>query len=423
MSIHKIMFALVGATAVFLPLAHGQWRQTGGYLTLSAGTELKLTGVLEANGGNIANAGNAYCTDLGIAPGSSISGAGVWNISRHLNNAGGSISNAAGEFWFVGSTASQINAGTSELYRVRLAKSGAGVQVALAAPLQVANELRFASSNNKLVLGNFDFVLGASGTVNSASNTKFVVTNGAGRFVKKNLNNTNFKFPIGATTNTYNYLTVKNSGTADDVGVRCLPNVLSDGGSGSPILANAVDASWEITEATAGGSNLALTTSWYLGDELVGFDRMACGIRRYDGSTWAIGATGNASGSNPYTRQRSGFTALGYFGVFESTLFRQEADARDEEVAENQLFEMRDNMLLAFPNPAADRLNLHLQNEAESLAEIRVVDSGGRTAMLLRQPQPGVPLNVAALPEGLYRVVARTTNGHLLTTSFVKSSP
>ncbi|MFN4253510.1 MAG: T9SS type A sorting domain-containing protein [Saprospiraceae bacterium] len=419
----KITAAALLSAALCLPSASAQWRQTGGFLTLSTGTELKLTGALDANGGSVANGGQVYCTTLSVAPGSALSGAGIWNLSGNLNNSGGSISNSAGEFWFVGSTAAQINAGSAELYKVRLAKSGGGVQVNLAAPLSVVAELRFTSNNNKLILGNFDFTLGASGTVAGANNTKFVVTTGSGRFVKKNVKNTNFNFPVGATTSTYNVLTIKNSGTADDIGVRCQANVLSGGGSGTPILANAVDASWEITEATAGGSNLTLTASWYATDELAGFDRANCAIRQHNGSSWAASATNAASGTNPYTRQRSGITSLGHFAVFDGVLLKPTGSDRTEQLSENQSFEISENALSLFPNPTADWLNLRLPNEAESLAEIRVVDSGGRTTMLSRQPQPNVPLNVSALPDGMYRLLARTVSGRLLTASFMKSSP
>lgn len=421
MPIKKITAAVLLSAALCLPSASAQWRQTGGFLTLSTGTELKLSGALDANGGSVANGGQVYCTTLSIAPGGVLSGAGIWNLSGSLNNSGGSISNAAGEFWFVGSTAAQINAGTAELYKIRLAKSGGGVQVNLAAPLKVATELRFASNNNKLILGNFDFTLGASGTVAGASNTKFVVTTGSGRFVKKNVKNTNFNFPVGASTTTYNVLTIKNSGTADDIGVRCQTNVLSGGGTGTPIATNAADASWEVTEATAGGSNLTLTANWYATDELPGFDRTNCAIRQHNGSAWAASATGAASGANPYTRLRAGITTLGYFAVFDGVLLKPTGSDRTEQLAENQAFEISENALSAFPNPASEWLHLRLKNEADPLAEIRLVDGNGRTVLLLRQPSMAEPLDVAALPSGVYRLLGRTESGLLLTTSFVKT--
>ena len=95
-----------------------------------------------------------------------------------------------------------------------------------------------------------------------------------------------FNFPVGANALTYNLLQIGNAGTPDDFGVRCLPDALQGGATGMPFGSDAVAASWEVTEATPGGSALALKASWFLGDELPGFLRQNCALRQHNGATW-----------------------------------------------------------------------------------------------------------------------------------------
>lgn len=177
-------------------------------------------------------------------------------------------------------------------------------------------------TNGKILQGNFDFTLASTATVTSASAARHFVTNGTGRLVKQGLGATAFTYPIGNTTTTYNPVVLSNSGTSDDIGVRCMTNVMSAGTAGTPFAKEVADASWDITEAVAGGSNLSLTTTWSATDELVGFNRTKGGISYYiptPGATqgWDLlnSQTGAAAGADPYTYTRTGIASTGVFAV------------------------------------------------------------------------------------------------------------
>lgn len=177
-------------------------------------------------------------------------------------------------------------------------------------------------TNGKIQQGNFDFVLAPTATVTGASASKYFVTNGTGRLTKAGLGATAFTYPVGNSTTTYNPVSISNSGTSDDISVRCLANVLNAGATGTAFTKEVADASWDINEAVAGGSNLSLTTTWSASDELAGFNRTKGGISYYiptAGATqgWDLlnSQTGAAAGADPYTYTRTGVSTLGVFAV------------------------------------------------------------------------------------------------------------
>jgi hypothetical protein len=177
-------------------------------------------------------------------------------------------------------------------------------------------------TTGKIQHGNFDLTLGSAATVTGAGATKYFVTNGTGKLVKAALGATAFNFPIGNSTTTYNPATITNSGTADDIGVRSLANVLSAGPTGTAFVKEVADASWDVSELVAGGSNLTLTATWDLVDELAGFNRAKGGISYYiptPGATqgWDLlnNQTGVATGAGPYSYTRTGISDVGVFAV------------------------------------------------------------------------------------------------------------
>lgn len=185
---------------------------------------------------------------------------------------------------------------------------------------RVGTNLKF--TNGSILLGANDLTLDAAATITTPASNKFVVTNGAGKMVKSALT-TAFLYPVGNSLTTYNPVTLTNTGTSDAIGVRCLANVLSAGTSGTPLTKEVVDASWDISEAVAGGSNLAMTAQWTQApDELAGFNRNKSGISYYiptagptQGWDMLNNVTGAAAGANPYTFTRSGVTSLGTFAI------------------------------------------------------------------------------------------------------------
>lgn len=136
-------------------------------------------------------------------------------------------------------------------------------------------------TNGDILLGANNLTLGTGKQVGNASSTRFVVTNSTGKLIKTSLGSTAFTYPVGNTTSTYNPVTIANSGTVDSIGVRCLANVLAQGTAGTAFTKEVVDASWDISEQNAGGSNLSLTANWATSDQLAGFSTAKAGISNY----------------------------------------------------------------------------------------------------------------------------------------------
>jgi len=185
----------------------------------------------------------------------------------------------------------------------------------------VSNSFGFLAG--KVLLNSYDLTLGTGitpSTFTGFDDSKFFVTNGAGRLVKTGVSASGFTYPVGADATTYNPLRLVETGTADNFGVRCLSNVLANGTAGSQFVREVVDASWEVSDAnTANSSNLSVTAFWNGVDELNGFNRTKTGISKYDGTsgTWDMtnAMTGVAvSGTGPYSVTRSS-TSAGLFAI------------------------------------------------------------------------------------------------------------
>ncbi len=175
----------------------------------------------------------------------------------------------------------------------------------------------FLFTTGKVQLNGFDLSLASAATLTGYDNSKYFVTNSTGRLVRNSLGAA-FIYPVGFDVTTYNPVTLTQAGTPDNIGVRCLQNVLSGGTTGGPFVKEVVDASWAVTEATAGGSNLTMTSTWNGTDELTGFNRAKTGISYYDGIGWDMTntVTGAAAGAGPYTITRSSVSNLANGGIF-----------------------------------------------------------------------------------------------------------
>jgi hypothetical protein len=78
----------------------------------------------------------------------------------------------------------------------------------------------------------------------------------------------------------------------------------------------AVNATWMIGEAVAGGSNASITLQWPLSLELPGFNRTLSRLAHFTNDKWEFGPSDIvASGTNPYSVTRVGFTDFSPFAV------------------------------------------------------------------------------------------------------------
>jgi ELWxxDGT repeat protein len=175
-------------------------------------------------------------------------------------------------------------------------------------------------SANLNILGNIN--LGAKITLNSnnlnlkgaassvsGNASKYIVTNGTGTVKVENVDATRgtIFLPIGTITN-YNPVSFSNSGTSDTFSVR-----VSDGISGT--TNGAVNATWEIAEAVAGGSNVNLNLGWNQAQENGTFVRNTAKIGHFVSGNWMQENSGAVSGSNPYTLSGTGISSFSPFSV------------------------------------------------------------------------------------------------------------
>jgi hypothetical protein len=118
-------------------------------------------------------------------------------------------------------------------------------------------------------------------------------------------------FPVGPTVNTYNPITVNNSGTTDDFTV----TVNDQPVPGAPAN-ETVQNTWYVSEAVTGGSNVALGMQWNINDEGVSFVRAASAIVHSNGTTIDYFATNGFNVvSAPFNETGEGFTSFSPFGV------------------------------------------------------------------------------------------------------------
>lgn len=118
-------------------------------------------------------------------------------------------------------------------------------------------------------------------------------------------------YPVGATPAAYNPLQLTNTGTTDHftiaVNDQIIPGVAFQSG---------IDRTWQVSEATPGGSDIALELRWAGPEELSQFDRTLTEVIRSDGANIVQSSTtAAANGSNPYTRAANAFTVLTQFSV------------------------------------------------------------------------------------------------------------
>lgn len=288
-------------------------------INITAGSVLYSAGDITNTGNNAALANEGTLTTLGdiINSGTAtLQGDGQYTLEGDWTNSA-TFDAGNSTVTFEGATNSNITSGGDAFYNIELSKTAAGLL--LEDGMAIANDLHFVSDDNKVFLADHNLIFGASATVSSYDDNEYIVTGGTGEVKKTGLGTTEFVFPVGYDAITYSPLTIVQSasGTVDEFGVRALENVLADGGTGLVLTEGVVDASWEVTEAVAGGADLTLTGQWVSGDELTGFDRDDSGISRYDGSGWDLtnADAGAAAGTDPYTRTRDGLAEVGFFAV------------------------------------------------------------------------------------------------------------
>ncbi|MES2560120.1 MAG: T9SS type A sorting domain-containing protein [Bacteroidota bacterium] len=323
-----------------------------GYATLS-GPLTALGNVLVQSGGkvdfgtNILNGNGSFTnqnsTQLITADPAGFTTTG--GVSGSIQVAGTRTYAAAAHYNYNGAVAQNTGDGILAADTITVANT-AGVM--LSANTTINSRLILGVGN--LTLGNFSLTTAPSASILAASATSYIVTSSSptsGGFLRRTVANTatSVVYPIGTVTSyTPAALQQTVAGTTDVFAVRAFNGVNTLNTSGAPIGTNAVGRTWLITETVSGGSNLSLSLTWNATDELSGFLNTSCNIAHNFGSVWNATTNAAATGSNPFTRVRTGITfamnntgfAVGdNSGVLPVTLVQFKANALNEDVLLN----------------------------------------------------------------------------------------
>ena len=267
-------------------------------------------------------------TGTAVARNLAITGVGVVTINNaaatldvkgNLTTVGlASLVATAGTVSFTGTTTQAIGAGTF----FNLTLTGAAAKT-LAANILVGGVLNLAAGKLDLVTSQLRMT-GTTSTVTGASATNYVVTSTAtGRMRIDNVGTgagtrPSAVFPIGSATN-YTPATVTNTGTTDFFLGSVIDGISRTTAPAGPVLNNAVQKTWDLSEGVAGGSNSAITLQWNPADEGTGFNRNSVSVAHQVAGNWinpsytsfgpaaAVGAA--------YAVTRSGYTSFSPFGV------------------------------------------------------------------------------------------------------------
>ncbi len=253
--------------------------------------------------GNFTNSSSASFTNNGK----------VYAKQNFINNQN-SWTVGSGEVFLTGTAAQNISTtNTSPFYKLTINKASGLAN--LASAVTVNNTLNLTAG--KLSLGNYDLTIANSASILGSGTNNYVVAVGTGVLKQQVQASGSTLFPVGL-SGVYTPVTVSLSmfSTTDVFNVRMLPAVYSSGTSGSVMNSNVVNATWMVSETVNGGSNASLTVQWPSSIELTGFNRIFSRLAHYTSSAWDYGLVNiMASGSNPYTVTRAGFTSFSPFTV------------------------------------------------------------------------------------------------------------
>ncbi len=151
--------------------------------------------------------------------------------------------------------------------------------------------------------------LGPVAQVANGGPSHYMVTNGTGTVNVQNLNAARgaVSLPIG-TVNHYNPMTVSNSGMPDTFSARVSEGVANT-------TNGAVNATWDISEGTVGGSNVNLTFGWNAAQQNATFSTAGAKVGHYYNGQWNQENSGSVTGSGPFAITATGITTFSPFAV------------------------------------------------------------------------------------------------------------
>jgi hypothetical protein len=228
---------------------------------------------------------------------------------------------ASTEVTFNGITEQTIRSGGTVFGNLLINNSSA-TGVVLQDAMAIAGNCQLTLADGYVFLGNNNLVLQTPNTnIGSPAPNRFIVTGGTGTLGIEAITGSR-TFPVGSQSTSADYTPVvidNTGGTADRYDVKVCNNVFINGAcsGGSPLTTRAINKTWDVAEAVAGGSDIDLTLQWNASNELPSFDHNSAFISHYTGGAWVQQqAQGSVSGGGPYTKTVTDLTGnFSPFGV------------------------------------------------------------------------------------------------------------
>jgi hypothetical protein len=218
------------------------------------------------------------------------------------------------------------------------------------------------------------------------------LTNGTGTVNVENLNaeRGTVNLPIGTATN-YNPVSIANTGTSDTFSAR-----VSDGISNT--TNGAVNATWDISEATAGGSNVNLTLGWNSSQQNGSFDASTAKVGHYLNGNWTEENSGAVSNNSITATGISSFSpfAVMNFGALATSDFSK-------------------SKVLIYPNPFNENLNISTENGGV----VHFYDLSGKLVSISVLMKGANSLNKSSLAKGVYIYQIKNTSGEVVSSGKV----
>jgi hypothetical protein len=203
-------------------------------------------------------------TNLGTIAFSASYGADVTMLGNYWRNQGSGTITGRGVVKFAGNAAQTINTNSPTGSFPSIQVNNANNLSLFSTDTDVKDSVIFVSGKIILNLNDFNLGNGTNGVITGYSENRYFVTNGLntdstkGYLKRDAVGTTTVAFPVGASLTSYTPASMLNNGVSDNYRMRVFDNTYDGGLKGDAQVANSVNKTWQILEATTGGTNATL---------------------------------------------------------------------------------------------------------------------------------------------------------------------
>lgn len=275
---------------------------------------------------------------------------------------------------------------------VEISSTASARNLSLNAPINIsAGNLNIAGNlnlNSKITLNNNSLnLIGANSLITNGNSTNYIVTNGTGTVNVENVDAARgiVNLPIGTATN-FNPVSVSNSGTADTFSVKVADGIANT-------TNGAVNATWEISEGTTGGSDVSLTLGWNPTQQNSAFDPATAKVGHFYNAVW------NQENSGAVNNNTITATGINTFSPFSVMNFGELGTS-----------DFSKSKVSVYPNPFNETLNINLDENAT----VYFYDASGKLATTSLLMKGSNQIQKSSLSKGIYIYQIKNTKGDVL---------